>query len=120
MTMYKLGPNKNGVLTNDVFVPNDPRNADYQRYIIWLGLGNTALPADEPSPELVARQAEVIIAPLISREWFANHPEAVTFIRKIPAEQASDIDAMTLAQLKPLLKLLTIAVSALIKKEFLE
>jgi len=56
--MYKLNRNplsgevksvnktENGVLRS---IPFDPANGDYQQYLEWLALGNTPLPAEEPT-----------------------------------------------------------------------
>lgn len=34
-------------LEDDAFVPFDPDNIDYQKYLKWLDAGNTPEPADE-------------------------------------------------------------------------
>jgi len=34
---------KDGYIT----IPFDPANVDYQKYLEWLSLGNTPIPADE-------------------------------------------------------------------------
>jgi hypothetical protein len=54
--MYKLLKNN---LTNEIscilrlqdmtYIPLDPANADYQKYLKWVAEGNTPEPADEPS-----------------------------------------------------------------------
>ena len=31
------------------YIPFDPDNTDYQKYLEWLEEGNTPLPADEPN-----------------------------------------------------------------------
>jgi hypothetical protein len=51
--MYRLVKNQ---VTNDVtsvnriednaFIPFDPANTDYQKYLEWVAAGNTPLPAD--------------------------------------------------------------------------
>lgn len=33
--------------TDNVFIPADPNNADYQAYQAWLAAGNTPLPATD-------------------------------------------------------------------------
>ena len=32
---------------NNVYIPFDPKNRDYQEYLKWLAIGNTPLPADD-------------------------------------------------------------------------
>ena len=34
-------------LSDDMYIPFDPDNTDYQAYLKWLDEGNTPLPADE-------------------------------------------------------------------------
>jgi hypothetical protein len=57
--MYQLIPNSifgapiNTVkrLLDNVFIPFDPTNSDYQKYLEWVAEGNTPEPADEPEGE---------------------------------------------------------------------
>ena len=51
--MYKLALNLSGEnnsvlrLSDNVSIPFDPANTDYQEYLEWLAEGNTPEPADE-------------------------------------------------------------------------
>jgi hypothetical protein len=36
-------------LADNVFIPLDPANTDYQKYLEWLSEGNTPLLPDEPT-----------------------------------------------------------------------
>lgn len=117
--MYKLSQNPAIIILDGSAIPIDPHNADYQQYLDWLAAGNTPEPADEPTPEEITRQEEITQAPLTARQFFVATPAAIDFIRLAPEDQATQIDAMTTAQLKTVIKYLTVAVSALIKREFL-
>lgn len=70
-------------------------------------------------PARAARQAEIKQAPITARQFFAASPAALAFIRLTPAEQATQIDGMTLAQLKTVVKFLAVAVSAIIKRDYI-
>ena len=47
--MYRLTSLGGSVerLEDQVFIPFDPANTDYQAYLKWVEEGNTPLPADE-------------------------------------------------------------------------
>jgi hypothetical protein len=51
--MYKLVKNLQGQevaiqrLSDTAFIPLDPVNTDYQKYLAWVAAGNTPEPADE-------------------------------------------------------------------------
>ena len=51
--MYKLHRNSFGDvnvvvrLADNAFIPFDPANTDYQKYLEWLSEGNEPLPPDE-------------------------------------------------------------------------
>ncbi len=50
--MYKLSPPEEGTtfsvvrVTDNVAIPFDPANTDYQEYLEWLAAGNEPEPAD--------------------------------------------------------------------------
>lgn len=111
--MYKLTPI--GVLDEAW----QPVAADDPDYLAWLGLGNTLEKMGFPTVEEEAQSTERLEAPNIARQWFAGQQAAKDFVRLTPAQQASQIDAMTLAQLRTVVKYLAIAVSMLIKRELL-
>lgn len=118
--MYKLTRSGSIIrLSSGVsFVP-DERNADYQDYLAWLALGNTPQPADPLPPAEAAQLEEMLQSRVIVRQYFVSHQAAIDFMRLSPAQQEAQINAMTLAQLKVVLTYLAIAVSALVKREFL-
>ena len=57
MKQYKFQTNERGevcavtILGEQVSIPFDPANTDYQEYLKWLAEGNTPLPADDPPTE---------------------------------------------------------------------
>jgi hypothetical protein len=96
-----------------------PVSYDDQDYLAWLALGNVPEKSGFQTVGELAQDAERQAAIGIARTWFGNHPSAATFVRLTPAEQETQIDAMTTAQLKTLLKYLTVAVSFIIKRQLL-
>lgn len=108
-----------GVILDGRFIPADENNRDWQDYLAWLADGNTPLPADELTPEQQVREDEIATASEVARAWFRNHPAAVDFIRLSAAEQEAWIQAATTAQIKTLLQYLTVAVVAMVKREYL-
>jgi hypothetical protein len=52
LTSFSTGKTSNIVrLEDNVFIPFDPANTDYQQYLKWVAEGNTPEPADEPQSE---------------------------------------------------------------------
>jgi len=48
--MYQLTQSPTTIkrISDNAWIPTDPANTCYQRYLVWLSEGNTPLPADEP------------------------------------------------------------------------
>jgi hypothetical protein len=56
MIQYKLQTNEGAVCAvtivgQNISIPFDPANTDYQEYLKWLAEGNEVLPPDEPADE---------------------------------------------------------------------
>lgn len=51
--MYQLTNNPNVILriADMSWIPNDPQNTDYKKYLKWLAKGNIPLPAEEVGVE---------------------------------------------------------------------
>jgi hypothetical protein len=55
MIQYKLQKDFKGeicavtIVGQNISIPLNPANTDYQQYLAWLEAGNTPLPADEPT-----------------------------------------------------------------------
>ena len=51
--MYKLSITSSITRQSDgACIPNDPQNADYAQYLVWVASGNTPTPADIPNPNI--------------------------------------------------------------------
>lgn len=61
--MYKL-TNATFVirLSDNAYIPEDTKNADYQQYLVWLSEGNTPEPADVPTPDYNALRKAAYVA----------------------------------------------------------
>ena len=49
-------------IADNVWIPSDPANTDYQAYLAWLDEGNTPEPAPEPEPIPELTPAEKLAA----------------------------------------------------------
>ena len=91
--MYKLTKQNTSItrLSDGASIPLDAGNRDYQKYLDWVALGNTAAPAQtqaEIAAEAIATtnaaaKAELLAIDLASirsiREYIAAKPDAPTF-----------------------------------------
>lgn len=66
MSDYSLTANNNIVVRNSdqVYIPNDPNNVDWQRYEAWLFAGNTPDPYVPPPPSAQQQYGNAIAAGL--------------------------------------------------------
>jgi acyl-CoA reductase-like NAD-dependent aldehyde dehydrogenase len=56
---YKLTSESFIIHTSDgVYIPVDPANSEYQKYLQWVSKGNTPDPVDPPTPEELAVAAQ--------------------------------------------------------------
>ena len=118
MADYKLMAD--GVIKlGNTFIPENELNKDWQDYLAFVQGGGVPDPADQPTAQQIAKDTEINGASLTARQYFAGKQAAIDFIRLTPAEQETQIEGMTLAQLKTVVKYLTVAVAALVKREFL-
>jgi hypothetical protein len=105
--MYQLTKEQDGVIDLETGQHVPIGSPEYQEYVAWVLQGNEALPVD--NSEAKAGRSTAI-------QYFASKPAAIAFMRLTPEEQEAQIEAMTLAQLKTVVKYLAVAVSALVKK----
>lgn len=112
--MYQMLASQEGVKDLDSGLTITPEMPEWGIYLAWLMAGNAPLPVNTTPPP-----SEGLTGLRVARSYFASHPVAVAFVKLTPAEQEAQIDTMTTAQMKTLLKYLTIAMSFLIKRELL-
>jgi hypothetical protein len=56
-------------IIDNMFIPPDPANTEYQQYLLWLQEGNTPLPADPlPEPQELTVQEKLQSAGLTIEE----------------------------------------------------
>ena len=57
---YTLTANENTIVRDEdgAFIPTDPDNTDYQKYLAWLDKGNEPTPYKPPSTSKSAPQAK--------------------------------------------------------------
>ena len=81
--MYKLTTSGAIVVrtADGAYIPDDPRNADRIRYLLWLVAGNTPIPADIPDPKLailadIDQRERAAMLPRVSREFMLGYMTA--------------------------------------------
>lgn len=122
MPTYKLVTGGGVVirLVDGASIPFSPGNADYEAYLAWNAGGGVPDAADVPTQAALDKQVEINAAAGIARNWFSGQQAAIDFVRLSPTQQATQIDGMSLVQLKVVVKYLAIAVSMVIKRELLD
>ena len=85
-------------------IPNDPRNADYANYLLWVAAGNTPTPVDVPT--LAQDQVTQINLLLASYSNAIQQPVSYTTIAGVVktyqanTQSVDNLSRMTLAYLK--------------------
>ena len=117
--MYKLTQTTSILrLTDNAYIPDDPANSDYQKYLQWLDEGNTPEPADPvpvASPQISPRQIRMAMTQMNLRsqveaavaagdqdlkDWYEfstyfdrNHPQVVAMAQSLNVSDA-ELDAL--------------------------
>lgn len=131
MADYKLTEGGAINTVSGVSFPADPANRHYQEYLLWVSGGGVADPAGEPGPAEVAQQEAARDAPISTRAWFAQNPNARLIwsmpVVELAAEIASLVDvtfpvatAANRLRWKLLITGIALVVRVLVKRERLD
>ena len=104
-------------LSDSSSIPSDEKNKDWRKYQEWIAEGNTPLPADPPTPEELAAEAER--QALIAAKAKAKADTVVQYLRDhtvAECVQYVETNVTDLASAKAFLKKVAAVLSVLSKE----
>ena len=116
--MYKLIKNSSNIIRilDNVIIPPDNKNIDYQEYFDWISKGNIIQPIDSPTQQELDEQNRKQI---IQQEQTKVHSlPTIQFLKTHTAEEIEDwiqTNVTTLAKAKDVLAKLAIAIGVSIR-----